>query len=77
MKRKIMLSLEDIRNNLRVYIVGEKDLWLKQNNYDDPKHYIEEELGIQIKKGRIFKVITIINTTNIIKSSNDKRDVNI
>ena len=46
MKRKIMLNLEDIRNNLRVYIVGEKDLYMKQNNYDDPKHFCEEELGI-------------------------------
>ena len=42
MKRKIMLTLEDIRDSLRVYIVGEKDDWMKQNNYDDPEHFFED-----------------------------------
>jgi hypothetical protein len=41
MKRKKILSLHDICDNLRVYLVGEKENWMKHYNFDNPAHFLE------------------------------------
>ena len=71
-------------NELSLIFTNFADILLNVDLYSKYKNaytkYFKNRINTihsQIKKGRIFKVIKIINTTNIIKSSNDKRDVNI